>query len=346
MSITNLALPPSKLHQALVRCLFAGLTPLVTSSPGIGKSDIVKSIAKEYGLLLIDFRVPQADVTDFNGLPFRNDKGKAEFLPFDMFPLETDELPDHPMGGKYDGWLLFLDEITSAPKHLQAPSYKLILDRMVGTKKLHERVVICAAGNLSTDKAIVHDMSTALQSRMIHLELRLDHKEWMDWAVKNGIDSRILAFLQFKPELLHRFNPDHDEKTFACPRTWTFASRLILNQPLDMSDLPLLAGAISPGPAQEFISFVKVFDELPKLEDILSKPETILMPHEPSIKFALSTVLAEKMDDKTAAPLCKFLARMPVECRVLCLRMVRQRSPNLMRHSAIQEVFKPILARM
>lgn len=122
MSLPNLTLPPSLLRKNMIRCLFAGLTPIVTSSPGIGKSDIVHSISKEYRLLEIDFRVPQADVTDFNGLPFRNDKGKAEFLPFDIFPLEGDELPDHPDGGKYDGWLIFLDELTSAPKHLQAPA--------------------------------------------------------------------------------------------------------------------------------------------------------------------------------------------------------------------------------
>lgn len=217
---------------------------------------------------------------------------------------------------------------------------------MIGTKRLHERVVICAAGNLASDKAIVHEMSTALQSRMIHFELRLDHKEWMNWAVQNDVDSRILAFLQFKPELLHRFNPDHDEKTFACPRTWWFASKLIKGQVVDMEDLALIAGAVSPGVAQEFISFIKVFDELPKIADIIANPESIVVPHEPSIKFALATVLADKMDDKTAEPLCTFLTRMPVECRVLCLRMVRQRNPALMRNSAIQKVFQPILARM
>lgn len=358
MSLPNLALPPSLLRKAMIRALFAGLTPIVTSSPGIGKSDITRNIAKEYRLKVIDFRVPQADVTDFNGLPFRNERGRAEFLPFDIFPLAGDPLP--PMLDKngeqvvingepqfYDGWLIFLDELTSAPKHLQSPAYKLILDRQVGLHDLHPRVVIAAAGNLAGDKAIVHEMSTALQSRLIHLELKLDHKEWMEWAIKEGgIDSRILAFLQFKGELLHRFNPEHDEKTFACPRTWEFASRLIKNQNVGMEDLPVLAGTISPGVAHEFISFIKVFDELPKLADIIASPDTITVPHEPSIKFALSTVLADKIDEKNADPLCTFLNRLPVECRVLCMRMLRQRSPQLIRNPHIQKVFQPILARM
>ena len=341
MSLPHLSLPPSKLREAMIRCLFAGLTPLVTSSPAIGKSDITQSIAKEYRLKLIDFRVPQADVTDFNGLPFRNEQNRAEFLPFDIFPLEDDPIPEG-----YDGWMIFLDELTSAPKHLQSPAYKLILDRMVGTKKLHPRVVIAAAGNLASDKAIVHEMSTALQSRLVHLELALSHSEWMDWAVKNKIDSRILAFLQFKPDLLHKFNPDHNDKTFAAPRTWGFVSKLIVGQPVDMADLPLIAGAISPGPAQEFISFVKVFDELPKLADIIASPTTIAVPFEPSIKFALSTVLAEKMDSTNVGALCEFLERTPVECRVLCMRMLRQRAPEMMRSEHIQKIFKPLLSRM
>ena len=357
MSLPNLALPPSLLRKNMIRCLFAGLTPIVTSSPGIGKSDIVHSICSEFRLKEIDLRVPQCDVTDFNGLPFRNAQGKAEFLPFDIFPLEGEELP--PMLDKdgnqvivngepqfYDGWLIFLDELTSAPKHLQAPAYKLILDRMIGTHKLHPRVVIAAAGNLATDKAIVHEMSTALQSRMIHFELKLDHKEWANWAVQNGIDSRILSFLYFKPELLHRFNPDHDENTFACPRTWWFASKLIKGQDVDMQDLSLVAGAVSPGVAHEFISFVKVFDELPKIADIIANPDTITVPHEPSIKFALSTVLADKMDEKNAEALCKFITRLPVECRVLAMRMLRARDHHMMRNPHVQKVFQPLLARM
>ena len=341
-SLTNLALPPSKVRRNVVRCLFAGLTPIILSSPGVGKSDLIRSIAHEYRLQEIDFRVPQADVTDFNGLPFRTEDGRAEFLPFTTFPLEGDRLPD----GK-DGWLLFLDELTSAPKHLQAPAYKLILDRMVGTRRLHERVVIAAAGNLATDKAIVHDMSTALASRLVHLEMRVDHGEWMNWAAQHGVDSRVMAFLTFKPELLHRFNPDSNDKTFACPRTWAFVSKLIQGEDLSLAeDLGLLAGAVSPGPAQEFLGFIEVFNELPKLEAIETSPDTIPVPHEASIKFALATVLAEKMTEKNATALCTFLTRLPVESRVLCVRMLRQRNPALIRHTAVQKVFQPILSRL
>lgn len=129
------------------------------------------------------------------------------------FPIEGDPIPHG-----YSGWLLFLDEATSAPPAIQAAAYKLILDRMVGSHHLHKNVAIVCAGNLETDNAIVQPMSTALQSRLVHMELVIDHQEWIDWAVQNDIDHRITSFIGFKPSALFTFTPDHTDKTYACPR--------------------------------------------------------------------------------------------------------------------------------
>jgi MoxR-like ATPase len=93
-----------------------GLTPMLTSSPGIGKSSIAKQIAKEQNLKVLDLRLSQCDVTDMNGFPMiSEDRTKASYVPMDSFPMEGDEIPDG-----YDGWLLLLDEINSAAKSVQA----------------------------------------------------------------------------------------------------------------------------------------------------------------------------------------------------------------------------------
>ena len=115
MSQNQMPLPPSRIRDAILRAIKAKLVPLVRSSPGVGKSDIIRSIANEFQLKLIDLRLSQCDVTDLMGLPrFRAD-GRAEFAPFEEFPLEGDDVPEG-----YEGWLLFLDEITAAPKQIQA----------------------------------------------------------------------------------------------------------------------------------------------------------------------------------------------------------------------------------
>ena len=209
----------------LEEVLFANLVPLIKGSPAIGKSSIVHQVAEKYKLKLIDFRMAQADVTDFNGFPKILDSSdgpttKAGYIPMNIFPLAGDPIPDG-----YEGWLLFLDEINSAPRSVQAAAYKLILDRMVGLHHLHKKVAIVGAGNKETDKAIVNTLSTAMQSRLAHFELIVDPATWDKWAVENNIDHRIRAFIKFKPEILFKFNPNHNNDTFPSPRTWEFCSR-------------------------------------------------------------------------------------------------------------------------
>ena len=48
------------------RILSANRVANLLGSPGIGKSDIIKEIAKKYALKVIDFRLAQADPTDLN----------------------------------------------------------------------------------------------------------------------------------------------------------------------------------------------------------------------------------------------------------------------------------------
>ena len=340
------ALPPSKLAKNIERILAARLVPIIRSSPGMGKSDIINGIGKVFRLKIYDFRLAQADVTDLNGLPFQTADGKADFLPFANFPLEGDELPDHPDGGKYDGWMLFFDELTSAPKQLQAASYKILLERLVGNKRLHDRVMVCCAGNLDSDKAVVHSLSTALQSRLVHLELRVDHREWMTWAVQKGIDSRILGFLEMMPDYLHKFDPDHTDHTYACPRTWEFASRLITGTDVTDDDLPLLAGTVSQGIALEFTQFAQVYAQLPKLVDIKANPKTAIIPMEASTKFAMATHIAQHFDQTNVDAYAEYIARYPVEFQVITLRMVNDRRPDLIRNPTVMTMWQALVAQM
>lgn len=169
-------------------------------------------IAKTTNSKFVDVRLAQSDPTDLNGFPLVKD-GQATFVPFDIFPTEDTPLPK----GK-SGWVIMLDELSSCAKAVQAAAYKIILDRMVGQHKLHPKVRILAAGNLETDNAHVLKMSTALGSRMIHFQLKVDHGEWMNWAENNGILTSITSFLEFQKRALHLFDPKKIENTFPCPR--------------------------------------------------------------------------------------------------------------------------------
>lgn len=324
-----------KISQAvrmITAAIKAKVVPMLHGSPGIGKSQIIYQIAEAYDLQVIDFRLSQCDPTDLSGFPTIVGE-KADYLPMKHFPIEGDPLPP----GKA-GWLLFFDEATSAPPAIQAAAYKVILDRMVGSHKIHKNCAMVAAGNLMTDGAIVHEMSTALQSRMQHLELVCDAKEWDEWAVTHGIDYRITSFMKYKPGQLFNFSADHTDMTFACPRTWEFTNRILGVMDYSLPDfLPMISGTIGEGVAREFIVFCKIHAELLTPIQIVSNPETVKVPSEPSILFALTGSIAHNIKPDNGEAYMKFVSRLPVEFQVVCLRETVRRNKTMMAHASIQK---------
>jgi hypothetical protein len=254
----------------------------------------------------------------------------------DTFPIEGDAFPVKEDGTAYAGWLLFLDEFTSASKAVQAAAYKIVLDKMVGKYNLHKNVAIVCAGNKETDNAIVEPMSSALQSRLMHMELTIDVAEWMDWASSNAIDYRITSYINFKPGILYTFKPDHTDKTYAAPRTWEFAHKLL--QKADIFDsvmTPALAGTLSEGVAREFITYCKIFKDLPTIAAIIDGPEGIRVPDEPSVLFALTGAIGHNADETNVGQLMKFVSRMPIEFQVVCMREMTRRNRNIVKTPAV-----------
>jgi hypothetical protein len=321
-----ISISPKQAPEAIMDVLSAGLVPMLTSSPGMGKSSIIKQVADSQGLKVIDLRLSQADPTDLNGFPKILDCGtKAGYVPMDTFPVEGDEVPDG-----YNGWLLFLDEMNSAPLSVQAAAYKLVLDKEVGQQKLHSKVVCVAAGNKKGDGAIVNRMGTAMRSRVIHLQMDLDYKAWLDWAAGAGIDFRITSWINFKPDALHMFNPDHDDCTFPCPRTWEFLS--LIAKPwktMSSSKLAVVAGTVGEGMAREFMTFCSIFKELPTIAQLLAKPELVAISEEPSTRYALSGLISNHIDADNAGTLMKVINRLPVEFQVITLQSAMKRDRSL-----------------
>ena len=341
--------------ELLTDVMRAGLVPMIVSSPGIGKSSIAKQIAAERNLKVIDLRLSQCDPSDLLGFPsISEDKTKAGYVPMDTFPIAGDELPimkdehgddrfkmipnpDVKVGGeikefiRYSGWLLFLDEMNSAAKSVQAAAYKIVLDRQVGTFDLHEKVAVMAAGNLSTDKAIVTKLGTAMQSRMVHFQLRDDFKSWMEWASKSGIDYRITSFLNFKPKALFNFSPEHNDCTFACPRTWEFASKIIAPwKEIHFSKAPIIGGTIGEGMGREFLAFCQVFNSLPTIGQIINNPVGTPISEEPTVRYALTGMVSNHITKENSDALMQFVTRLPVEFQIITLQAALRRDGSLL----------------
>ena len=170
-----------------------------------------------------------------------------------------------------------------APPAIQGIAQQLILDREVGSYKVPEGWFIWAAGNRKEDHAAVFDMPAPLSNRFFHLEITTGLDEFKNYAIKNEIDDRIISFLNFRPNLLHKI--DRNSPAWPSPRQWV-KSHNLLEANLDIDP------AVGTAAAAEFRSFCKIYKTLPNIEKILNGNATPDFPEDLSAKYALCCALA------------------------------------------------------
>ena len=254
---------------------------MIWGPPGVGKSSIVASVAAANQLEMIDVRLSQLAPTDLRGLPVPAD-GVSRWFPPEFLPIDGHGI-------------LFLDELNMAAPTMQGVAQQLILDRRVGSYTLPEGWFVWAAGNRKEDRASVFDMPAPLANRFLHLDVDTDLESFRRWAMtpradgRAAIDERILAFLAFRPQLLHAL--DAKRPAWPSPRSWEMASTLL------RSGLSI-APAVGEGTATEFDGFCAVYALLPELEAILeadaSSTAKLDWPEEPSARYALTLGLANR----------------------------------------------------
>lgn len=247
-------------------------------APGIGKSSIVKQIAKARGVGFIDLRLALMDPTDLKGIPFYDKESHtALWAPPAFLPREGEGI-------------LFLDELNSAPPSVQASAYQLILDRKVGEYELPKGWAIVAAGNREGDRGVTYRMPTPLANRFVHFEMEPSVEDWRIWAYKNGVDERIVSYISYKNEHLFTFDAKSDAKSFATPRSWEFVDGILKSKIKNDALLDTISGAVGRDIAVSFLSFIKVANKLPDIQNILSAAEGEYS-NEIDVLYALGTGL-------------------------------------------------------
>jgi MoxR-like ATPase len=274
------------------------ISTMIWGPPGIGKSSIVAQTAMAHKLGFIDLRLSQLAPTDLRGLPVAA-KGISKWYPPEFLP-------------RSGAGVLFLDEINLAPPTMQGMAQQLILDRRVGSYTMPKNWYIWAAGNRSEDRAAVFDMPAPLANRFIHLNVQPDWESFKQYAMSRGFDEQLISFLAFRPELLHRLDPQ--QPAWPSPRSWEMANAL------HRSGLSV-APAVGLGAATEFEAFLQLYRELPDLEVILDgKGESVAFPEEPSLRYAVVVGLVMRANEAGQAfQLLKWLTRnAPTEWVQLC----------------------------
>ena len=325
------------------QALKANLVPFLSASPGCGKSAAVHQLAKRFNLKVIDIRLAQEDPTALGGFPSIVN-GRSTYAPPERFPLEGDKIPDG-----YKGWLIFFDEINSAPRSVISAAYKIVLDRMIGEKHLHPNVRMIAAGNLATDNAIVNEMGTAMRSRVVHIHVTTHADNWLDFAAKAGFDSRVVSYLHYQANKINSFKQfgSSSDETFACERTWEFVSKILKanypdeTKPVPADVAPLLAGTVG-STAYEFVTYTEAFKDLPTIQQVLANPCGCALPVAPAVRYLMTGMLVGNTTMDNADKIATYVDRLPKEFAMVFIKLLWGKSDKFLSVPKVAELLDKV----
>lgn len=283
---------------------------------GVGKSEGVRQLAdniqKATGkrVFVTDVRLLLFSPVDLRGVPIASKDGFSDWLKPRIFDMDPSDDTIN---------ILFLDELSAAPQSVQAVAYQITLDRVIGEHRLPDNCIVIAAGNRTTDKSVSYAMPKALCNRLLHFSVRSDVSSWVDWAVNNGIDERIIGFISFDNSRLN-VSPETSDMAFPTPRSWTFVSKLLNATGAEKtSDIHMLiASAVGIDTALAFEEFCGLYGKLPRVNDILAGtckkyPDTHQALY--ALTSSLTAALSER-EDVTLTELenvCRYASRFPAD---------------------------------
>ena len=256
MYTSALNIPPVAVNTLKEALLAQFLDPVLRSratmlwgTRGVGKSSVVRQVAAEASVPLIDLRLTTIEPVDLRGALFADDSLKKTV----WFPPEFLPSPDQASG------ILFLDELTAADQRLQTSAYSLILDRRVGDYQLPAGWMIVAAGNAAFHGAVSYDMGTALADRLFHFNVQSVINAFLDYGLSNGFAPEVMAFLQVRPDKLDDTSEQlaQDHLTGASPRGWEDVSRVLQSALEEKQKELFIQARIGAANAAEFLSAIR-----------------------------------------------------------------------------------------
>lgn len=251
----------SEAKKLAMKIMSVGEIPLLVGHFGVGKTDLIREIAKETNRELVILILSQMEPGDLIGLPARGED-KTVFLKPDWWP-------------ENDNTILLLDEINRAHRSIRNAIMQLLIDKRIHNHVLPEGVWIAAAMNPPDDEYDQAELITdpAFISRFFVLEINPDPQEWVKWSEKNGVHESVRRFINSYPEFLSSSRSVSIRADLKpSPRSWyklgKVLSALSKNE-INEYGYTLAAGIIGPEAAKVFYDTFLRNSKIPSAEKIL-----------------------------------------------------------------------------
>ena len=271
----------SEVRESIINVVLAGHVPFVRGLHGIGKSEMMSSIAEAISEIkkkdVVFHEVDTAHIKEgeLTGMPvtIKDPETGNMINTYTVYSLFNEVIKEDAQGLIP---VIFFDEINRADRVVFNELMPIILARRVQELKLPDSVVILAAGNPeditkykgANDDYSVLPMDPALKDRYFIFELDVDPIEWLTWANKSDennekhVDEDIISYITEYPNMLHFLSNNEINPT---PRGWTMFSnvyKILKKNSKDFSEIEnsviaIGGGKIGRDTAINFVRFMK-----------------------------------------------------------------------------------------
>lgn len=233
------------------------ITPLISGKHGIGKSAIVKTVAKDLGGTCITIEGGTLKEGEITGLPYQyeNAQGEAQFKFLPYYAVEriqeqekllfeqagktieendvlsgtenryaqNDLAPqkkiDLLLSGKVKPVIIFVDEINRTENTVYKELMNILLTKTVNGYQFPWWVFFVGAMNPSTQNSVyaTNEMDPAQLDRFLKLKVTSNTSEWIRYGKKAGISPAILQFIKENPKCLSESAAELDDEEKPTP---------------------------------------------------------------------------------------------------------------------------------
>ena len=233
------------------------ITPLISGKHGIGKSAIVKTVAKDLGGTCITIEGGTLKEGEITGLPYQyeNTQGEAQFKFLPYYAVEriqeqekllfeqtgktieendvlsgtenryaqNDLAPQEKinllLSGKVKPVIIFVDEINRTENTVYKELMNILLTKTVNGYQFPWWVFFVGAMNPSTQNSVyaTNEMDPAQLDRFLKLKVTSNTSEWIRYGKKAGISPAILQFIKENPKCLSESAAELDDEEKPTP---------------------------------------------------------------------------------------------------------------------------------
>jgi hypothetical protein len=291
---------------------------LLQGEPGIGKSSMLETIARDLGYESAYIDVPNMDLGDIAMPVIDHETKTTRYYPNARFKIHERK----PL-------VIMLDEFTKGAdpvKNMLHPMLEKANPRL-GDIPLTANTIVFLTGNLSTD-GVGDNLKAHSRNRIVPITVaKPTADEWVEWGMNNGIEAEVLAWVSRFPHAMasytdpgqgdnpYIYNPRKNQNAFVSPRSLATASNIVRTRDQNDPDavIAALTGAVGESAARDMQAYIEFADQLPTWESMTTHPTSTAVPTSPGACAIVVFGAIAKVDKQTIAPFMKYIERFEPE---------------------------------